>query len=84
MENPKQDKMIRPGNPSRLPDRDIRHKDKKQPKLESKGEDADDSVLDLYDINRSGICDLCGGDTNEIKCKVQCPYCGYIRDCSDP
>ena len=29
-------------------------------------------------------CDLCGGATIEIKCKVICKNCGFTRDCSDP
>ncbi len=29
-------------------------------------------------------CDLCGGATLEIKCKIICRNCGYTRDCSDP
>ncbi|MBI4236208.1 MAG: hypothetical protein HY688_02475 [Chloroflexi bacterium] len=29
-------------------------------------------------------CDLCGGPTIEVRCKIICKRCGYTRDCSDP
>ena len=29
-------------------------------------------------------CDVCGAPTYEIRCKVICNRCGYVRDCSDP
>jgi uncharacterized Zn finger protein (UPF0148 family) len=29
-------------------------------------------------------CDLCGARMFEKHCKIRCPNCGYIRDCSDP
>ncbi len=29
-------------------------------------------------------CDLCGTEMVAIHCKLQCPQCGYTRDCSDP
>ena len=29
-------------------------------------------------------CDVCGGPTFELHCKVICPRCGYTRDCGDP
>jgi len=29
-------------------------------------------------------CDVCGSPTIEIRCKVICRKCGYVRDCSDP
>jgi hypothetical protein len=30
------------------------------------------------------ICDLCASVMVEHHCKLVCPNCGYIRDCSDP
>ncbi|HYM39342.1 MAG TPA: hypothetical protein VEY12_04235 [Thermoplasmata archaeon] len=29
-------------------------------------------------------CDVCGGPTYELQCKIICHRCGYTRDCSDP
>ena len=29
-------------------------------------------------------CDLCGARMLEHHCKLICPNCGYMRDCSDP
>jgi hypothetical protein len=29
-------------------------------------------------------CDVCGGPTYEVRCKVICPRCGFTRDCGDP
>ena len=29
-------------------------------------------------------CEICGGPTLELHCKIQCRNCGYTRDCSDP
>jgi len=29
-------------------------------------------------------CDVCGGRTLELHCKIRCLECGYTRDCSDP
>src|SRR2546426_12265139 len=29
-------------------------------------------------------CDVCGSATFEVRCKVICKKCGYVRDCSDP
>jgi len=30
------------------------------------------------------VCDLCGSAMVEHHCKIVCPQCGYMRDCSDP
>ena len=30
------------------------------------------------------LCDVCGGPTHELHCKIICRNCGYTRDCSDP
>lgn len=30
------------------------------------------------------VCDLCGSAMVELHCKIVCPRCGYVRDCSDP
>jgi hypothetical protein len=32
----------------------------------------------------SPVCDLCGARMLEHHCKLVCPNCGYMRDCSDP
>jgi hypothetical protein len=32
----------------------------------------------------ASICDLCGSTMVEHHCKLLCPRCGYMRDCSDP
>lgn len=29
-------------------------------------------------------CDLCGTMFLDRNCKLACPNCGYMRDCSDP
>lgn len=29
-------------------------------------------------------CEVCGGTMYERHCKIVCPRCGYVRDCSDP
>ncbi len=29
-------------------------------------------------------CELCGEPQLDRHCKVVCPRCGFIRDCSDP
>jgi GNAT superfamily N-acetyltransferase len=29
-------------------------------------------------------CDVCGGPTYELHCKIICRVCGFTRDCSDP
>lgn len=31
-----------------------------------------------------GVCELCGYAQLDRHCKVVCPRCGFIRDCSDP
>ena len=42
------------------------------------------------DAGRSGLtewqhtCERCGTRMAEQKCKIVCPNCGYLRDCSDP
>ncbi|HKB14996.1 MAG TPA: hypothetical protein VKF62_02975 [Planctomycetota bacterium] len=33
---------------------------------------------------RGYACDLCGARMIERHCKLVCPQCGFIRDCSDP
>jgi ribosomal protein L37E len=30
------------------------------------------------------LCDRCGERMYESHCKIICPNCGYLRDCSDP
>ena len=31
------------------------------------------------------ICEVCGGVMEyTASCKLRCPRCGYMRDCSDP
>jgi hypothetical protein len=31
-----------------------------------------------------GVCWICGARVNERHCKIVCPRCGFMRDCSDP
>ena len=33
---------------------------------------------------RGLTCEICGSQMLERHCKIQCPNCGYTRDCSDP
>ena len=38
-----------------------------------------------YDPSRPIECECCGGTMYyTAACKIQCPNCGYRRDCSDP
>ena len=38
-----------------------------------------------YDPSRPIECECCGGTMYyTAACKIQCPNCGYKRDCSDP
>jgi len=30
------------------------------------------------------VCEVCGTVMYERHCKIVCPVCGYLRDCSDP
>lgn len=30
------------------------------------------------------ICDRCGYPVDDRQCKIICPNCGCMRDCSDP
>lgn len=30
------------------------------------------------------MCERCGAEMVERHCKIVCPNCGYLRDCSDP
>jgi len=34
--------------------------------------------------NGPPLCDLCGSLMIKHHCKLACPNCGYMRDCSDP
>jgi hypothetical protein len=46
--------------------------------------------MDDRAIDRGGriewrhVCERCGEPMEEQKCKIVCPNCGYLRDCSDP
>jgi hypothetical protein len=33
---------------------------------------------------KEGRCELCGFGQLDRHCKVVCPNCGFVRDCSDP
>ena len=37
-----------------------------------------------HEAVREEICDRCGHFMNSIHCKILCPNCGFMRDCSDP
>jgi hypothetical protein len=72
--------------------------DRQEP--ESTGSDPDDdfSIPDLYPriVDRADYdpdydpaapvtCDVCGNAMRyTAQCKLVCPVCGYMRDCSDP
>ncbi len=28
-------------------------------------------------------CDNCGKEVLELRCEIQCPYCGFAKNCSD-
>lgn len=30
------------------------------------------------------VCEICGTVMYDRHCKIACPNCGYLRDCSDP
>lgn len=30
------------------------------------------------------VCEVCGTPMYDRHCKIVCPNCGYLRDCSDP
>ena len=30
------------------------------------------------------VCERCGEQMQERQCKILCPNCGHMRDCSDP
>jgi rubrerythrin len=30
------------------------------------------------------VCERCGEQMEERHCKIVCPNCGHLRDCSDP
>lgn len=30
------------------------------------------------------VCEICGTPMYDRHCKIACPNCGYLRDCSDP
>ena len=39
----------------------------------------------LYDwVERHYDCDCCGSTMVDAQCKVRCPNCGFLRDCTDP
>lgn len=38
-----------------------------------------------YDPEAPVLCEVCGGEMYyTAACKLKCPRCGYMRDCSDP
>lgn len=38
-----------------------------------------------YDPTDPVLCEVCGAEMYyTAACKLKCPRCGYIRDCSDP
>lgn len=38
-----------------------------------------------YDPDAPVYCEVCGGEMYYTgSCKLKCPRCGYMRDCSDP
>jgi len=45
---------------------------------------ADAAVQGVVTASPGEPCDVCGGPTFELHCKVICRRCGYTRDCGDP
>lgn len=38
-----------------------------------------------YDPDEPILCEICGNEMRYTAvCKIECPVCGYRRDCSDP
>ena len=38
-----------------------------------------------YNVEEEDRCIICGSsDILELKCKIQCQNCGFLRDCTDP
>lgn len=37
-----------------------------------------------HEVETEVACDLCGALMYGRHCKLVCPSCGYLRDCSDP
>jgi hypothetical protein len=38
----------------------------------------------IYRPEDDTYCWLCGGPVDKRHCKIICPVCGFMRDCSDP
>ncbi len=39
---------------------------------------------DAADTHDDDLCWVCGAAVNKRHCKIVCPRCGFMRDCSDP
>ena len=37
----------------------------------------------LTNYTLSSVCPACGTDTYKLACKVRCPKCGFMWDCSE-
>lgn len=37
----------------------------------------------LPNYSLSSVCPACGGPTFKLACKVRCPKCGFMWDCSE-
>jgi len=35
-------------------------------------------------LEEDNYCWVCGGPASKRHCKIICPRCGFMRDCSDP
>ena len=66
-------------------DRGDRGEPGRQPRVEEPGV-ADRADFDPeYDPSSPVPCEVCGGEMYyTAACKLKCPRCGYMRDCSDP
>lgn len=55
-------------------------------KIEKRSETVDRADFDPdYDPEAPVFCEVCGGKMfYTAACKLKCPRCGYMRDCSDP
>ena len=59
-----------------------------QPQLKGKQQHAQRSYVDrpqvpLTNYSLSTVCPACDSKTYKLACKVRCPKCGFVWDCSE-
>jgi len=57
--------------------------DQKTQKLEKSQIIYDKTPKPLTNYTLSSVCPACGTDTYKLACKVRCPKCGFMWDCSE-